>query len=256
MIIPPIKIALVQDTPGTGLRESFRKILHDFKPDILAFAEYFLVGHEYDNTATSYQKRDENIALIKHWSQEYDCLVVGGSIVERDGDRNFNRCYLIDNGNIIGYYDKIHLYRDEGHGLITPGNDHRAFQWGGLRIGLLICADVLYPESFQAMRELRPDLIFVPTTSPYKPTETPAEKFARDNEIFARGAEVADAVIFKISATGSIIGHPLQGRSLIAGPNKIHWRIEPQNEDKPALVLAVISGDKRNPSLDIIAHQG
>jgi len=44
---------MIQDIPGIGLRESYRQILKEFKPDIIAFAEYFLVGTEYTNTASA-----------------------------------------------------------------------------------------------------------------------------------------------------------------------------------------------------------
>jgi predicted amidohydrolase len=254
--IKPLKIAMVQDVPGVGLRDNFGQILHEFKPDILAFSEYFLVGSEQTNTTDSSQRSNDNIGLIKQWSLEFNCLVVGGTIVEVDNNRNFNRCYLIDRGNIIGFYDKIHLYRNEGHGQITPGSEYRVIQWGDLKIGLLICADVLYPESFQALAKMKPDLVFIPTTSPYKPGEQLEVKFARDNDIYARGAALADAILFKVNATGSIVGHRLQGRSLIASPNKIHWRIDPIDEDKAALILVSLNGDRRNPSLDIVAHLG
>jgi predicted amidohydrolase len=254
-IIKTLKIALVQDVPGIGLRESCRKILNNFKPDIIAFSEYFLVSPDNTNTAETFTKRDHNFELIKSWSLEFICLVVGGSIVEQTEGLNFNRCYLIDRGRLIGFYDKVHLYRDEGGGMITPGSEYRVFQWGDLRVGLLICADVLYPESFLALKELRPDLVFIPTTSPYKQDEPPEIKFARDIEIYANGEAVANSILFKVNACGSIIGHRLQGRSLIASPGKILWRIDPADEDKPALILATLNGDEENPLLDIAVYR-
>ena len=252
----PLKIALVQDEPGIGMRSSFREILRAFQPDILAFPEYFLIKPESAGTAVSADQRTANLNFIRNLSTEFDCLVVGGSIVDTEDSVNFNRCYLIDRGAILGHYDKIHLFRNEGGGFISPGKVHRVFQWGEYRIGLLICADVLYPESFAAMAELKPDMIFIPTTSPYKPGESSEVKFARDFDIFARGASAADAVLFKISASGSIVGHRLQGRSLIAAPGQIRWRIQPEDEDKPFLIMAMLNGDKRKPSLDIVAHLG
>lgn len=247
---------MIQDIPGIGLRESYRQILQEFKPNIIAFAEYFLVGPKYTNTASAVELRVAHLNQIKAWSIEFNCLIGGGTIVDTENDHKFNRCYLVDKGEILGHYDKIHLYRNEGSGQITPGHDYRIFQWRNFRLGLLICADVLYPESFQAMRELKPDLIFIPTTSPYKPAETTDEKFARDNNVFVGGAAETGAILVKVCASGNIIGHPLQGRSLIASPSKILWRVDPQDEDKPALILATLSGDSCNPSLDITVHRG
>jgi predicted amidohydrolase len=252
----PMKIAMVQDEPGIGLREKFRDTLQIFKPDILAFPEYFLVDPQLPDVGASAKMRDQNLTWIGNLSFEFDCLVVGGSIVDTEDGTHYNRCYLIDKGIVLGHYDKIHLFRNEGQGLISPGKIHRVFQWGEYRVGLLICADVLYPESFHTMRELAPDLIFIPTTSPFKPSESDEVKFARDNNIYAKGAAEANSVIFKISACGSIVRHRLQGRSLIAAPDQVRWRISPDDEDKPFLILATLGGDKHNPSLDIETYIG
>jgi predicted amidohydrolase len=246
-----LKIALLQDQPGSNIREIYYSRLKDFAPDIIAMPEYFFVGPAYDNTASSFVIKDELLTQLKKWSSEFNCLLIGGTLVERLGKINFNRCYLLNKGDIIGHYDKIHLFRDEGHGQITPGNEYKVFAIGGLRIGLLICADVLYPDTFRNIRGLKPDLIFIPTTSPNRPDETIEAKFARDIQIFANGAVAADSIIFKVSASGSILKHKLQGRSLIASPGKILWRIDPENEDKPALILSELSGTKTNPILDI-----
>lgn len=246
---------MIQDKPGSGIRDVFMRRLEAWRPDILAFPEYYFVGEEFSEVPHSLGQRDEIISQLQEWSASLGCIVVGGSLVENDSGALYNRCHLINKGETIGHYDKIHLFRTEGGGLVSPGTEHRVFEVDGLRIGLLICADVLYPESFVELRKLEPDLIFVPTTSPFKPNEPAEVKFARDIEIFARGAEAADAFIFKVNASGSIIGHPLQGRSLIASPGEILWRIEPENEDKPALILATLRDNKRNPSLDIEVHR-
>ena len=249
-----LKIAFLQDRPGAGIRDGFMRVLRSNVPDILAFPEYYFVNSDENSVLQSLSRRDEIISRLGQWSRDLNCIIVGGSLAENDNGHNYNRSYLIDSGEVIGFYDKIHLYRNEGDGLITPGKEYKAFQAGKLKIGLMICADVLYPDSFEKMRLYRPDLIIVPTTSPYRPGETREAKFARDNEIFAGGAARANSIIIKVSASGSIIGHRLQGRSLIASPGKILWRIEPEDEDRSALVIATLSGDRQNPSLDIDVH--
>jgi predicted amidohydrolase len=229
--------------------------LRDFNPDILAFPEYFFVGSNFDSVAASCVISDEILFRLKQWSSELNCVIVGGSLVEKEGDKIFNRSYLIERGNIIGHYDKIHLFRDEGKGLVLPGTEYRVFEIESAKIGLLICADVLYPDTFRNIRGLGPNIIIIPTTSPFRFGESVENKFARDQEIFGVGADLANAILVKISASGSIIGHRLQGRSLIASPGRVEWRIEPEHEDQPALVTAVLGPDIRNPLLDIAVYR-
>jgi predicted amidohydrolase len=223
-------------------------------PDILALPEYFFVATADENVVASSFRRGKIIEELQKLSSALGCILVGGSIVEQVEKDFYNRSYLLDSGLVIGFYDKIHPYDNEGRGLIKEGIEYKVFDVRGIRIGLLICADVLYRGSFENIRGLRPDLIFVPTTSPYKRNESASVKFARDRRIFARGASISNSIIFKVCASGSIAGHRLQGRSLIASPGKIPWRIEPQFEEKAALIIAELSDDMSAPRLDIMVN--
>ena len=223
-------------------------------PDILALPEYFFVATADESVVASSFRRENIIGQLRELSSVLGCILVGGSIVEHVAGDFYNRSYLLDSGQVIGYYDKIHPYDNEGQGLVKEGIEYKVFDVRGIRIGLLICADVLYRGSFENIRGLRPDLIFVPTTSPYRRNESASVKFARDRRIFARGAGRSDSIIFKVCASGSIASHRLQGRSLVASPEKILWRIEPEFEDKAALIIAELSGDMSAPRLDIMVN--
>jgi predicted amidohydrolase len=242
---------MIQDMPGSGLRREFFDILNSKKPDIISFPEYYFVGPEYQNVPSSLADHDKFIETMAGWSLEFKCIVVGGTVVERDRKALYNRCHVFKDGESIGHYDKIHLFKNEGNGLVRPGHEYAVIQIGDYRLGLLICADVLHADSFANLRGLKPDIVFIPTTSPFRPGEPAGVKFTRDQEIFGHGAAICDSILFKTNACGAIMGHQLQGRSLIASPNKIEWRVEPENEDEPALILASIRGEKQNPSLDI-----
>lgn len=252
----PLRVALLQAEPGGGIESAYLSIIRAEKPDIIAFPEYFFVQPGLDDVASSISSRDTILSQLIAWSIEFGCIIVGGTLVDMERDELRNRCFLIDRGNIVGHYDKMHLFRNEGGGRIKPGKNLAVFDVEDLRIGLLVCADVLYPESFEELAHFRPDLTFIPTTSPYKPNESAAEKFARDREIFARGAEISNSLLFKVSACGAIVGHPLQGRSLIAGPGRIYWRIEPEDEHRSALIIANIKPGNTHHLLDIsVYHQ-
>jgi hypothetical protein len=246
---------MVQDIPGSGLRREFIDFIKSKKPDIISFPEYYFVGPEYPTVQSSLANHDRFIETMAGWSNEFKCIVVGGTVVEKERKSLYNRCHVFKDGESIGHYDKIHLFKNEGNGQISPGHEYKVIQLSSFRLGLLICADVLYRDSFVNLRGLRPDIVFIPTTSPFRPGEKTAHKFNRDQEIFGKGAAICDSIFCKTSAFGSILGHPLQARSLIVSPNKIQWRVEPENEDKPALVFATISGEKSNPLLDIEVYR-
>jgi predicted amidohydrolase len=245
------RIAILQDKPGSGIREDYSKLLADNPPDILALPEYYFVNPDEKNVIDSSVRHNNIKEEIKEISDKYGCLLIAGTVVVEEGGKLYNRSYLCDDGIFIGHFDKIHPYDNEGRGLIYPGHDYKVFEYEGLRIGVLICADVLYPDSFKNIRGLQPDLIFIPTTSPYRENEPLTEKFERDRKIYAEGALAANSILFKIGASGKITRHKLQGRSLIAFPGEIIWRIEPENEDKSALVISECSFDPDNPSFKI-----
>lgn len=242
---------MLQDVPGSDISKIYLDILHDESPDILAFPEYYFVGPEDDTVLASCFRRDSIIDRLAEISSDLGCILVGGTVVERVNGGFRNRSYILDSGEIIGFYDKIHPLDREGRGLIKPGMEYRVFDVRGMRLGILICADVLYPDTFRNIRGLSPELIFIPTTSPYRAGESDKEKFSRDERIFARGASRAAATIFKICASGYIVSHRLQARSLIASPGKIEWRNDPRFEDRSALIIARFTGDSVAGALDI-----
>ena len=248
-MFPNLKIALIQDAPGSGINSFYYQILKKSSPDIIAFPEYYFVNSGDKTPLDSINRKDEILKQLIAWSRAFNCILISGSLVEEEDGRYYNRSYLLDKGRIVGHYDKIHLFRDEGKGKLSPGYEYKVFAIDNLKIGIIICADVLYPYTFRNLRGLHPDLVIAPTTSPYRPGETAQEKFARDDDIFANGASLSNAIIFKASACGSIAGHRLQGRSLISSPGNIHWRIEPENEDKSALIISVLSGNTAIPRL-------
>ena len=251
MLRGTITIAMLQDRPGTGIRPAFLDILDRTSLDILALPEYYFVEPCDESVLASCFRKDSVLNQLKEISSVLNCALIGGSLVEHIDGAFYNRSYLIDSGNIAGHYDKIHPYDNEGRGLIRPGNEYRVFPVRGIRIGILVCADVLYPDSFSNIRGLSPDLIFVPTTSPYRENESRPTKLKRDHRLFARGAETAGAFIYKACASGRIAGHRLQGRSLIASPGKIEWRIPPEQEDRSALIVSRLNIFKSGHRLDI-----
>jgi len=81
---------------------------------------------------------------------------------ERDGDTVYNSALLIGrDGAPLANYRKTHLYGSEEKRLFAPGDSLMLAELDGLKIGILICYDVEFPEAVRALAGA--ELIAVPT---------------------------------------------------------------------------------------------
>ncbi len=103
-------------------------------------------------------------ARVAAIAARYGIAVVHG-YPEREGARVFNSARLTGpDGAALADYRKAHLYGAYEHEAFTPGD--RAVAQGtvdGVRIGLLICYDVEFPEAVRAHALAGTELLAVPT---------------------------------------------------------------------------------------------
>jgi predicted amidohydrolase len=237
-----VRVALCQVPCQPNLESAILDELAEYRPDIICLPEYCFTRHHtvhVDEAAYA----SENLKYVLDLSARFRCTVIGGSFVEKVNEGLYNHSYLVIHGKTVGHYAKINLYGRESAAGIQAGTEYRSFDVGSLRIGILICADVLNAESFKKMREHRCDMIFVPTTSPKK-RETVEEKHGRDERLFVQGARTAGCYIVKCCAVGTLFGHPLQGRSLIASPGGIVQRASVEMEDSSFVMKSELPFDR------------
>lgn len=83
---------------------------------------------------------------------------------ERAENAVFNSAILIDrNGNRLANYRKTHLYGPEENRLFQAGDDLIITELEGVKVGLLICYDIEFPEAVRALTRAGAELIVVPT---------------------------------------------------------------------------------------------
>jgi 5-aminopentanamidase len=74
------------------------------------------------------------------------------SCPERDGSRLYNTVFLIDSaGEIIGRHRKINVLSDS-LSWSSPGDVAVPIECGGIKVGVLVCADVYTPNIARAMK--------------------------------------------------------------------------------------------------------
>jgi predicted amidohydrolase len=98
--------------------------------------------------------RRNNIAIAYGYAERE---VAGGPI--------YNAVQVMgSDGNRLAHYRKTHLFGPAERAVYRPGDCfERPFELGGLKIGLLICYDVEYPEAVRSVALLGADVVLVPT---------------------------------------------------------------------------------------------
>lgn len=84
---------------------------------------------------------------------------------ERDGQRLFNSAVLVErDGSVRTVHRKCHLFGGMEGALFAPGDALAVVELDRLRVGVLICYDVEFPEAVRALALAGADLVAVPTT--------------------------------------------------------------------------------------------
>ncbi len=83
-------------------------------------------------------------------ARELNMAVVAG-LAERAGSQLFNSSVLVTRSGEVGLYRKAHLFHSEPD-LFSPGDTpFPVFELEGVKIGMLVCFDHLYPEAARAL---------------------------------------------------------------------------------------------------------
>ncbi|MFG1806944.1 carbon-nitrogen hydrolase family protein [Streptomyces sp. NPDC049040] len=139
-------------------------------------------------------------------------LVIGGP--EREGGAVFNTARLIGpDGAVLASYRKTHLYGEQERAAFAPGAEPVVqADLDGLRIGLLICYDVEFPEAVRTHALAGTELLAVPTAL-MRPYEF-VPRVLIPARAYENGLHIAYA-----NRCGPEGEHDFAGLSCLAGPD-------------------------------------
>jgi predicted amidohydrolase len=235
-----IKIVAVQARMGQRLNLEERIHIFKQRPDFVCLPEYWL----FDDTATDFHRAalaaPDQLKYLSGLSDELSTCLIAGTVVEAVDNRLYNTAHILNRGDWLGSYRKRHPVPGELKKGISPGTHATVIDSEGVRLAILICGDVFVPERYEELRDLNVDVVFVPTTSAFRPDDSLSQKNRRDERYFLDGAKSACAYVVKVCGVGSIFGHPLQGRSLICAPWSILKQVEARSEQGKQLITITL----------------
>ncbi|MFJ1563420.1 carbon-nitrogen hydrolase family protein [Streptomyces erythrochromogenes] len=172
--MPPLRTALLQSSGVLGDVAENLKALDEAAEraaqagaGLLVAPEMFLTGYALDLDAVpglAEAHDGDSARAIGEIARRHGLAVLYG-YPERDGDTVYNAAQLIGpDGASLANYRKTHLFGCFEQDAFTPG-DTPVVQadLGGIRIGIMICYDVEFPENVRAHALAGTDLLLVPT---------------------------------------------------------------------------------------------
>lgn len=94
-------------------------------------------------------------------------VAIAAGFAERDGDAVYNSVVCVDGDRPPVVYRKSHLYGDYERMLFEAERPGAAIlPVGGIRVGMLICYDVEFPENVRRLARAGAELVIVPTALP------------------------------------------------------------------------------------------
>lgn len=142
-------------------------------------------------------------------------LAVAGNLVEPRAGALANVGVVYDAGRLVLAQDKVHPMPREAAAGVVGGARLAVAEVAGVPTGLLVCADILYPEAARVLALRGAEVLLNPVMSPYRAEDL--TRGARDAIFVARAY---DSGAFVLKAGGHRRGgeHPVAGRSLVAAP--------------------------------------
>lgn len=148
-----VRVGYLQFAPVFGDKTANLARVGEFlagaRADLIILPELFATGYIFESRdellALAEADDGETFTALRQLSRQTSGAIVAG-IAERAGDACYNSCFVFARGEIAGAYRKIHLF-DREKAIFAPGD--RGFvvvDVDGVRLGLLICFDWIFPE--------------------------------------------------------------------------------------------------------------
>lgn len=146
-----IKIALVQapliwESPKENRTEFTKKISSvSSDVDVIVLPEMFSTGFTMCPDNISVSEDAATVAWMQQMAQNSKAAILG-SIVYREGAKNYNRFFFVEPNGTISTYDKRHTFTLAGEDKeYTPGTQQLLVTYKGFKFCPLICYDLRFP---------------------------------------------------------------------------------------------------------------
>lgn len=164
-----------------------REILSEQRnADLVVFPELCLCGYTVEGLGDlAVDLHGPEVRSIADAAREWSTSVIIG-FAERTDRGIANSAVFIDRqGNVAGVHRKLQMYGAEGEAFV-PGDELRLLEVCGLRMGLLICFDMDFPEMPRALARAGANMLVTISAN--------MEPFGNDHAVFCSARAIENGI--------------------------------------------------------------
>jgi len=149
-----IKVAALQISPS-DISQSLNKAVEligaagDMGASIVCLPEAWFHRSPLSELRSMLQNYNSIVAALSDAAFTNGVWVVGGGLYSPAGPQIVSPI-ISPGGEVVGAQEKVHLFRDERK-IFRRGEKFKVFEVNGVATGILICHDIVYPESARTL---------------------------------------------------------------------------------------------------------
>jgi len=178
---------------------------------LVVLPEMTTTGFTMDTAGQAESREGKSLAGFRALARENGVALVAGVPI-REGDACYNMAFLIDStGEVVAEYRKQRVFRYAREGEhYASGTSACIAELDGVRVALLICFDLRYPELFRAVARDVDAVILI--------ANWPAARRAHWDALVTARAIENQCYVVAVNRIGTADGLEYDGGSVVIGP--------------------------------------
>jgi predicted amidohydrolase len=213
-----VRIALAQLSPRLRNTEANIETIHRVvaehpEADLVVFPELFLGGYTLtDIEELVIRLGGSELESIADIARKNSTALISGA-AERVSDGVANSAFCVDeHGVIAAVYRKVQLYGGDESDTFVPGDALVVVELCGLKIGLMICFDVEFPEVARSLARAEAELLVTISAN--------MEPFGNDHAVFASARALENGLPHVyVNQVGPVEDLTFVGGSMVVSPD-------------------------------------
>jgi predicted amidohydrolase len=142
------------------------ELLTSVEAELYVLPELFNTGYLFESRQQAFQMAEaipggRTCQRLLQVSKNRNCIIIGG-LAERAGDAVYNSAVLVEPNGRVAVYRKIHLFSEEKLWFDPGDKPFQVVDVSGVKIGMMICFDWIFPESMRTLALLGADIVCHP----------------------------------------------------------------------------------------------